>query len=694
MSKLFHKGLYKEGLKQSFLVGIIFTSILFLVAVFLPVSALVFAGKSLSYTSITIADWEFNPAFLLCFMGYAPMLALNLFSFLNKRNRSDFYHSMPHRRETVFVSYTLSALTWLVGTVLFCSLTTTVIYMFGGAYVTLHFGGILLYLCSIIAASVLVLGATILAMTITGTVFSNIVTALLIIFLPRIILTIFIVSISNLTLIVPDISFGVFGMPEYNIPFSTIFYSYDIDELFANTGAAVYSLVLGLIYLLLAGIAFKARKSEAAGVSAPSRLVQACIRIAVSFVICMIGCVLILENDMGFDADLALSLLLVYGFALIVYFAYEAISTRKLKNVLKALPGLAVLLVLNVAFISSIHIVKNVLLSVNWSGSTISYISMQTGDSYRTSYEEYKRAEVRISEDAVKADAAGILNDMQESIKRGKLRTVRRGNAQEYKIVMQNGKTYYRTLYFTVTQETEFSQKLSDSKVFSEIYGELPQNPAEVTVSALSPSKELVHDLYQTYKEEIKQYNTKPWLYLGDQKNLYIGTGSYVPFSGPEYTMWVSGYYGLQKYESTYYITNNTPKTLQKLIDYTNDTKGERIRQALSQVAATGQLYDGTSISSVELAFYDKAENGNALLLDFSAYNGDGDFDAETYVIDLLLEMFKNPNSKFDLNKPFCVLNFELYDTDGYYEGNYHYFINVDEQLAQQMKTLQQVLAS
>ena len=88
---------------------------------------------------------------------------------------------------------------------------------------------------------------------------------------------------------------------------------------------------------------FHRRRSEAAGQSAPSRLLQHIYRIVVTMVICIfIVCAMFSEMTAGILRDEWFVFLVFYLVAALVYFAYELITTKKWKNLLTALPGLGI----------------------------------------------------------------------------------------------------------------------------------------------------------------------------------------------------------------------------------------------------------------------------------------------------------------------------------------------------------------
>ena len=69
----------------------------------------------------------FSPLIAFIYAG-GIVLAMDGFSFLNKRTDSDFYHSLPVSRKKLFWAITLAALTWIAATVLSSVLLTVIIF--------------------------------------------------------------------------------------------------------------------------------------------------------------------------------------------------------------------------------------------------------------------------------------------------------------------------------------------------------------------------------------------------------------------------------------------------------------------------------------------------------------------------------------------------------------------------------------
>lgn len=583
---MFNKGLYKEGLRQGRLVGIIFFAVIALFSIIIPVSNLF----SVDDGRIFISWGNFNPLFILTFCLFAPLLTLSVFSFLNKRNQSDFYHSIPHKRQTLFFSYLMSLLTWLIGTIVICSLISFGIYLAGGNRFVMNYSEIFKYILTSISSSIMVMGAVLISMGLTGTMFSNIIVALLIIFMPRVVISMFL-SCANEFIVIADLSTsGFFGTYCINVPFELISYLFGMSSSLplTNLAGGIYTLILGIIYIVIAGLLFKHRKSEAAGNSALNPKTQTTIRIALAFLISMVGTTAWLNSN-----NFSLLIFTVYAISLIAYFAYEIISTKKLAGIVKAIPALAILVLLNVAAALGVHLVKNVTLGVDWNSSYIESVQLNsTVYQYGIpAYETLKSKEIELNSPEVINAVSNQLSTTQTLVKTNK-RSIYNLNMNPGYIAtvnMKNGKSYTRYIYGDDEFFSNFANILTECDYNNMVYGELPKEPTSITsYSFYSIPFEKMNEVYECYKEEVSALSIDDWVYL----NTYNGNKNVSSqFLNNSYSvinnLYVSGLHNGQKYESQYPLGSFTPKTLKMLIEM-NNAENEKFSELWEDVKANG----------------------------------------------------------------------------------------------------------
>lgn len=118
--KLFDWGVFQEGFRHLKIPGIIFIffNIVPLIINFIwYLSTRYEVHDIISYSDSSLmsaASYSiFSLFLLLIYLLIAPVLTISAFRFLSKRNASDIYHSLPFKRETLFISLFSAITAWL-----------------------------------------------------------------------------------------------------------------------------------------------------------------------------------------------------------------------------------------------------------------------------------------------------------------------------------------------------------------------------------------------------------------------------------------------------------------------------------------------------------------------------------------------------------------------------------------------------
>ena len=352
--KIFSRGLYVEGLRQLRLVGIIFLAILLLIGIAVPsiqyvnylsqVNHMIQMGEPVEYSPQVMNFIEMCPLVFVIALVVSPTFTFILYSPFNKRSSSDFYHSLPYTRICMFSSFTAAILTWLAALTVIYSGVILAIYALMPKVFIVNLVGTFDVMLTAVALSLMLVFGIIAAMSLTGTPIANITCGGLLLFLPRLLITL-------VTLVMGDIApiieghYGIFGT-DFNslVNFIAQLFFYGDDNFYANNIASdIYSIAIALVYAVIAAILFCRRKSETSGHAAPGKKIHHVIRICVGFVVSsIVTCALI----SGFELEIAI---VFYIVAIIIYFAYELITQKTFRTIPSTLPGLAILLGLNIA---------------------------------------------------------------------------------------------------------------------------------------------------------------------------------------------------------------------------------------------------------------------------------------------------------------------------------------------------------
>ncbi len=342
---LFSKGLYIEGLRRLRVFGFIALALMTVIQLAYPITSYfnyldwlqhyrhpgdVFSPDIMSFDIVTLSV-PFTAALV------TPIMVLILFSVFNKRSSSDFYHALPYTRACIFISNMAAVFTWVIGIAVVAGGIGLIAYLAFPQLFTVVFDGALDLLFTYLAFMLISAGVCSLAVSMTGTMLSNIAVSVLILILPRFIMTVITMEIGNLAEYLALDYLSILS-PSMNVYVGTLFelfFEGDLPNYFANAAADAYTCIIGILYLAAALFIFIRRKSEVATQPALTRGVQATVRILLTMVIGIFSVILFIEGELA--GCIVLTLISV-----VAYFAYELITTHRWKNCLRALPGLAI----------------------------------------------------------------------------------------------------------------------------------------------------------------------------------------------------------------------------------------------------------------------------------------------------------------------------------------------------------------
>ena len=355
MKKLIHPGFFREIFRQLRAKGLVATFIL-------AGLNLVFFSVYLTRDPLEASIGHFDarlmalPMLAMLYI-FVPVMTFGAYRWLNKRVESDFYHAMPLTRTQIYATTSASIFLWLMIAL--------------GSYAVVHailrtaFGlpiNYLLYLCvfiNMLIAMIEITAAFSIGLSLCGRGFTAFSQSVAVLFLPRIILTSFwILTEVDSGFTLPFSMILPFFNPEYNIA-ATPIHSLIYGISYANPLAMLYSLVMSTGLLALGCVAFNKRKSELAEIPYASRALQTATRVMFGMPQLMAITVILniwmrygweVEEFMPREILIPLVMTSIL-FSFIFYCLYELISSRKMKKVVKAMPGYVLCLALSAFFI-------------------------------------------------------------------------------------------------------------------------------------------------------------------------------------------------------------------------------------------------------------------------------------------------------------------------------------------------------
>ena len=384
-TSFFNFRLFLEALKRLRVIGL-GSAILALTA-----SALVPAVTWIEWGASDRTDiYEMDTALLCVPAGamviLAPLFFFVLFSFLQKRKESDFFHAIPYTRTCVYVSFITAALTFIWVIQLACGVTAGVLWGMIPR-VSADVGSMFAYVGLSMLAAAMLSAFMMLALTVSGTGGSCFLLFLLFTAFVRVVCAIFLGCMDTVYFIDTDGMWDAsFLSPLWMLPVSVFYYWGAVTDgilpMFTLPNI-LYSLVVTLALFTLAGFLYNRRKSEMAGNPAPGVKTQALFRIMFT----SLGVLLIPLLAITDGGDAALMLVLIVG-VLLVYFLYELITTKRPKNLLKIFPGLGIVAGVCVAFFLAYGVYYNVVTSESITPSEIKWVSVEANGFAGNSYQD------------------------------------------------------------------------------------------------------------------------------------------------------------------------------------------------------------------------------------------------------------------------------------------------------------------
>jgi len=575
--------LYIDVLKQLRLIGFVCLGILAIMAVLIPIGDAINLEQynNRSYP-LVITMLQSSRMMYLIFTVFTPLLTIYIFSFLTKRNACDYFHSFPQKRGCLYNTYFAALVTWIFIVTVGTALITGITYGILSKYFVFSYVNLIRYSISIFLCALLVAATIAIACSITGTLFTNIIVTGLILFFPRLITTIGISLVtSNLRMLVPTKILPLLDY-NYNLIFNSIngFFGSKDSNIY-QLSSVIYTAILCIIYITIGRLLFIKRKSETAGNPSANKILQCIIRLGIATPICMIPVSYIFKLVIG-KTTLSNSdvfyIFVFYIIAVIVMLLYELISTKRIRNVLRSLPSIGILIVINIVIILLLNGVYKSQLDYNPSASDVKYIVVSNSNTNsELDYFEYGLSSKKITNQEL-IDL--LVENLSKNIEYEKTsypfnKTValstqissknsKQQTSQYVTVGFKTGFTVkYRTLYLDTETYEKYSALLLSSQDTKDFYLNLPdynKNLMSFSNNLKLTAKEN-EEIYDILKEELKSLDYNLWYSLLYENHNTINF--YWSYNVNDMTT-----------NTLLPLTSYTPKALLKYINYTNKVSG------------------------------------------------------------------------------------------------------------------------
>ena len=434
MKKTWFDGrLYLQGLKRLRLIGLAMAILFITVAVLVPLTTWIQTANRMQYV-----DEYYDPMYdssydsmygeedslqepkikevenrrliipVLVASYLAPVFILLIFSYLNRRSESDFYHAIPYTRVCVYTSFVAAAMTWVLAILIASSLAAGLFWTLC-PYTTYSFGGLIgeMLLCCL-NATFLASFATV-GVSLMGTPMTGVIATLLSLCSWRVIVGFAYLSMEDILVIAPaEEIWGGYLTPNWILPIGLAFEK-------ETTASIVYAAIVALLIFAVGGLLYHLRRSETAGRSVPGRLLQVVCRLLITLpsALCL--------TYMIIGGTEITSLLILFVVTLLVFYLYELLTTKSARSMLRATPWLGVLVLACLIFTGAVFAGKAVICKEEIGEDRIGEVGI-TNASIRgyeelaiSDYERYLMSEYLSDDPTVIRLVAKALRDSQQA---------------------------------------------------------------------------------------------------------------------------------------------------------------------------------------------------------------------------------------------------------------------------------------
>ncbi len=493
----------------------------------------------------------------LCLL-IAPLLTFRIFFFLNSRKGSDFYHAVPQNRLCLYGSFLAAVWTYLALLVFGSSLISGVcVAWIRPGFIAFRWPELLSFAAGAFCMSLYVSAASACAAALSGTLFTAIITSLLIIFAPRLILYHLaqgIISTGKVLLEdhlfflvdsrfhLPSVlilkSFGNSVM-EQQLPAYLTERSSDLST-FLSAPVQVYTVGITALLAGSGALIFVRRPSETAGLAAVSPRLNSAVGLLLSFLICLktlLSAVEVLAGTRAYTISLWALVLPVLLLAVLVLFLYQLISTRKLSSLKDALKSLPVLLVMDLLFCGILLL----------SGSAVRHFrpAAEEIESVRYLGSDFSGQDIDafFQEETEKAD---LRSPFLKQLCADGLRTTLDAENDNYlhngrllKVAIRvKGRDHYRLIYASEEDCARLTEELLRNGSYIHCYKLLPDadDPRLTLDSDTELSRKVLPSLYQALLKDAAAVSDADWYHLisGEETDIYALNNLHIRFQGNE----------------------------------------------------------------------------------------------------------------------------------------------------------------
>ncbi len=618
MSRIFDLKLYREGIRYLKNFGVIATVILTAFPLFAIASEIFDSSDGVEIARRYVSAFTLNPILVLLFCVVAPLMTIMLFNFTTSRAASDFYFSVPKTRTTLYFSFFASIISW-VGIILLFSVGVPMALSFVFyKFIAYNLLASLIFVVQLIISCVYIISACLIAISVTGTVFSNIAVALILIFAPRIFITVLVnCGMDGLHYASATETFSLLRF-DVNLPVGFVLNAFGGGMFSFGEGVTpiIYTSVIGIAYLLIGALLFNRRNSEAASKAAATEKLRAIFRISLGTAIGL-GAAATFFTTWGarHNSNIALddfstwfAIIAIFAVAFAAYCCYDLLMTKNLKLMVKSMPTFLIVLAIDIAAVGAMFSIQYAVESYQPTPEEISGVYLYYSD-YDNEYFGTVTSDIKIKDATVNRIISAALKDNIEHTKKG-----REFGADYYDYYSEHdeirvyiesgGIKHFRNLMLPYSDSEKIVAALNQNAEFKKAFTHLPdpkKNKVSVyTDSVFNLTYEQKVQLYNTFSEEVRSGDIPFTTYYN---NLMGGTENAV------FGMYCDVFYGANSYTINFQISRDYKKTVNLFLSFIEKQSKADAKKLIAELK-------GENSDMVEIDF------GNALGYDRNFIGG------------------------------------------------------------------------
>ncbi|MDL2236059.1 hypothetical protein LJC07_07975 [Christensenellaceae bacterium OttesenSCG-928-L17] len=471
--------LYRETLRRLLLAGLIVFTVPFVISLLIVALAIFPSGRG--YLS-----WDDTTLLLAGYMFVAPLvLTSTAFSFLFRRNASDFYHALPVTRTTLFGSSFAAILTYLFGSMLLITLPNVLGHLWIGQPVASS--EFLRSLFGYFSGAALIAACAAIGVSLTGTRLSAFVVTGLTLFMPRFLVACAVLILSGTAPMLDINQMWVWKNMNLHIPVFLFLSPFFEGFSSITVWSILYTLLLAVVHTALAGVAFHRRASEVAGRPAPGPVLQHVFRslLAMPLFLAMFVIFVSSQSDVTGSFYTDFDIILTLGvMGALVYFLYELFTTKKLKSLLPAVCTFPIVIVVSAVVSLGIVSYGNAQMKIFPAASEIKSVQLSNVGSSTPTYTELLESEVELNDAALMEMIANTFPSTY-AYYQSPSTSMGMASRKNLSVHLKNGRTLHRTLQLNSAEAEYFDSVVSANEALLEAKHKLPADNeiSEITFS-------------------------------------------------------------------------------------------------------------------------------------------------------------------------------------------------------------------